>query len=225
MNLFLLDVDGSVIGNNEIDLLTLEESIEEVLNINLYNPPPFSTHLTTMSYVEKIIETNGLKSQKVKYIRDIKTVFTEKLRCRLNSSSESFKPTSGAIRFIQEMKVNQNVVLAFVSGSWQESTLLKLKAVGIDTSNIIFASCSDATTRSEIMALAAFRAKQDTGFTFKRRLYFGANEYDKMATSTLGYEFVAVGNHIYHHTRIQNFTNSAAILGQVGLTNVLKSQK
>ena len=119
------------------------------------------------------------------------------------------------------MKNNPNVVLAIATGGWEESAKMKLKAAGFDISGVVFSSCSDAMTRSEIMALAAFRAKQDTGVTFDRRVYFGDGEWDKMATNTLGYEFVAVGENVKHFTQIPNFVHYEAIFGKLGISEML----
>ncbi|MBE1274307.1 HAD family hydrolase [Enterovibrio baiacu] len=222
MYLFMLDVDGTLIDSYDFDSECFRSAIEEVMGIQLTDELGAFLNVTDIGILEELIEQQGMRENRMKILRDVKSVFLTKLRAYIASNSHELQASPGAIQFVNDMKMHPNVVLAIATGGWEESARMKLRAAGFDISHVSFASCSDAMTRSEIMALAAFRAKQDTGALFTRRVYFGDGEWDKMATNTLGYEFVAVGNKVQHHTRIPNFAHYDAIFGKLGLSDMLK---
>lgn len=222
MNLFMLDVDGTLIDNFDFDSSCFCSAIEEVTGISMEEGWENFTNVTEAGILEELIENHNLSKDKMSIHRRVKSLFIEKLRTELAKNPDIVAATPGAIEFVNDMQEHPNVELAIATGGWEESARLKLKAAGFKIDNVIFASCSDALSRSEIMALAAFRAKQDSGcVNFERRIYFGDGDWDKQATSTLGYEFVAVGQRVQHHTRIPNFINYSAIFGKLGLANML----
>ncbi|KXF82014.1 HAD family hydrolase [Enterovibrio coralii] len=223
MNLFMLDVDGTLIDSYDFDSECFRSAVEEVMGIELADWEHF-TNVTDVGILEELIGQQGMRQERMRILREVKSLFLQKLRAYIASNSNDLVATPGAIAFVNDMKAHENVVLAIATGGWEESAKMKLRAAGFDISGVSFASCSDAMTRSEIMALAAFRAKQDTGAMFSRRVYFGDGEWDKMATNTLGYEFVAVGNNVKHHTRIPNFVHYDAIFGKLGLTDMIKAK-
>ena len=224
MNLFMLDVDGTLIDNYDFDFVCFRSAVEEVLGIELTDDWDTFTNVTDVGVLEELIEQLGLRQDRMRILREAKALFLKKLREYIFSNKHDLVATPGAIEFVNDMKAHPNVVLAIATGGWEESAKMKLSAAGLDVDGVSFASCSDAMTRSEIMALAAFRAKQDTGEIFTRRVYFGDGEWDKMATSTLGYEFVAVGSKVQHHTRIPNFVHYDAIFGKLGLSDMLSAK-
>lgn len=224
MNLFMLDVDGTLIDDYDFDSACFRTAVEDVLGIELTEDWGAFTNVTDVGVLEELIEQQGMRHERMRILREVKSLFLKKLRAYIEENSHALVATPGAIAFVNDMKAHPNVVLAIATGGWEESAKMKLRAAGFDITGVSFASCSDAMTRSEIMALAAFRAKQDTGASFSRRVYFGDGEWDKMATSTLGYEFVAVGNNVQHHTRIPNFAHYDAIFGKLGLSDMLRAK-
>lgn len=220
MNLFMLDVDGTLIDSHDYDAYCFRKSISQVMNIELNDLSIYNSS-TDIGIIEALIEKHGLRDKRMSIIRDVKNLFISKLASYISSNKNQLVAKPGAIQFMQDMKTHPNVVVAIATGGFEEAAKMKLKAAGFDYHGISFASCSDAMTRGEIMALAAFRAKQDHGVIFNRRVYFGDGEWDKMATNSLGYEFVAVGNNVTHHTKINNFSHYAAIFGKLGLTQIL----
>ncbi|CZF78576.1 haloacid dehalogenase-like hydrolase [Grimontia celer] len=224
MNLFMLDVDGTLIDSYDFDSDCFRSAVEEVVGIELTDDWGAFTNVTDVGILEELIEQQGMRQERMRILREVKALFLQKLREYISSNKNDLTATPGAIEFVNDMKAHPNVVLAIATGGWEESAKMKLSAAGFDVTGVSFASCSDAMTRSEIMALAAFRAKQDTGAVFTRRVYFGDGEWDKMATSTLGYEFVAVGTKVQHHTRIPNFVHYDAIFGKLGLSNMLNAK-
>lgn len=220
MYLFMLDVDGTLLEQDDFECFNA--AIESVLGFTIQREEVSFSQKTDIGVIEKLLQDQDLTYDKFRLVREIKAAFLTNLRQHIAQSPSAFTPRKGAIEFLKTMQKQPAICVSIVTGGWKEAALIKLRAAGIDISRFTLSSCSDASTRSEIMALSAFRAKQDAGTPFTRRFYFGDGEWDKMATQTLGYEFIAVGNDVKHPIRIQNFSHYQAILGKLGLTELLQ---
>ncbi|WP_241836733.1 HAD family hydrolase [Salinivibrio sp. IB574] len=214
-NLFMLDVDGTLVDSCQMDHECFSEAIFAVTGLTVPDDWGGYTNITDAGIIEELIDKNDLKKEKITIFREVKRVFMQKLAHAI--AENGMTPIPGAVEFINEMRQVPSVALAIATGGWEETARMKLKAAGFNVDGIVFSSCSDAMSRSEVMALAAFRAKQDYGVQFDRRIYFGDGVWDKQATQSLDYEFVAVGDKVEHHTRINDFVNLRAILGRLGI--------
>lgn len=214
-NLFMLDVDGTLVDSCQMDHECFSEAVYDVTGLTVPDDWGGYTNVTDAGIIEELIDSHELQREKIMLFREIKRVFTHKLADAI--ALQGLKPLPGAVAFIDEMRHMPTVALAIATGGWEETARMKLKAAGFNIDGIVFSSCSDAMSRSEVMALAAFRAKQDYGVHFERRIYFGDGVWDKQATQSLNYEFVAVGDKVEHDVRVSNFTNPRAILGKLGI--------
>jgi Predicted phosphatases len=214
-NLFMLDVDGTLVDSCQMDHECFSQAIEAVTGLSIPDNLGSYTNVTDAGIIEELIDTHGLNHDKIRLFREIKRVFTQKLAVAM--AEKGLAPIPGAIEFIEHMRHVPSVELAIATGGWEETARMKLKAAGFNIDGIVFSSCSDAMSRSEVMALAAFRAKQDYGVYFDRRIYFGDGVWDKQATQSLNYEFVAVGDKVEHEVRLNHFINPQAILGKLGI--------
>ncbi|WP_254813871.1 HAD family hydrolase [Salinivibrio sp. ES.052] len=214
-NLFMLDVDGTLVDSCQMDHACFSQAIYDVTGLSVPDDWGSYTNVTDAGIIEELIDSHDLNSEKIVLFREIKRVFKQKLAVAIANHGLSAMP--GAVAFINEMRQVPSVELAIATGGWEETARMKLKAAGFNIDGIVFSSCSDAMSRSEVMALAAFRAKQDYGMQFQRRIYFGDGVWDKQATQSLNYEFVAVGDKVEHDVRVNNFVNPRAILGKLGI--------
>ncbi|WP_240473983.1 HAD family hydrolase [Salinivibrio socompensis] len=217
-NLFMLDVDGTLVDSCQMDHECFSQAIYAVTGLAVPDNWGSYTNVTDAGIIEELIDTHGLNHDKIKLFREIKRVFTQKLAIAI--TDQGVAPMPGAVEFIQKMRHVPSVELAIATGGWEETARMKLKAAGFHIDGIVFSSCSDAMSRSEVMALAAFRAKQDYGVHFDRRIYFGDGVLDKQASQSLNYEFVAVGDKVEHDVRVNHFANPQAILGKLGIEDV-----
>ncbi len=222
MYLFMLDVDGTLLEQDDFECFNA--AVESVLGFQIQREAVFFSQKTDINMIEKLLQDQDLTYDKFRLVREIKAAFLTNLRHYVAKSPKAFSARKGAIEFIKTMQKHPAICVSIVTGGWREAALIKLRAAGIDINPLILSSCSDASTKSEIMALSAFRAKQDAGVSFTRRFYFGDGEWDKIATQTLGYEFIAVGNNVKHPIRIQNFSHYQAILGKLGLSELLQTK-
>ncbi|MEI8595730.1 haloacid dehalogenase-like hydrolase [Photobacterium sp. Hal280] len=212
MNLLLVDVDGALVNAREMDMMCFQQAVEAVLHITLDKSRYQERVVTDSAMLDEILHQYPVLSSRSIVHRQVEQKYLENLTARLHAVPQEFVLSKGAREFLEQMAVRDDTHVAITSGGWAAVSRLKLKAAGIDASKMTFASSSDAASRTEIMALAAFRAKQDTGMTFKRRIVFAEGEWNQRASQELGYEFVAVGKKLSHHTYIPSLSFYQAVL-------------
>ncbi|MBD8514036.1 haloacid dehalogenase-like hydrolase [Photobacterium sp. WH77] len=212
MNLLLVDVDGALVNAREMDMMCFQQAVEAVLHITLDKSRYQERVVTDSAMLDEILYQYPVLSSRSIVHRQVEQKYLENLTARLHAVPQEFVLSKGAREFLEQMAVRDDTHVAITSGGWAAVSRLKLKAAGIDASRMTFASSSDAASRTEIMALAAFRAKQDTGMTFKRRIVFAEGEWNQRASQELGYEFVAVGKKLSHHTYIPSLSFYQAVL-------------
>jgi len=91
---------------------------------------------------------------------------------------------------------------------------MKLESADIDVSDIPIASSDNHYARTEIMKIAEEKA---VGKNRVPCTYFGDGEWDKMACEELGFNFVLVGEKIYHQQNIMDFSNAKQAMAFIGL--------
>ncbi|WP_120510912.1 haloacid dehalogenase-like hydrolase [Photobacterium salinisoli] len=214
MNLLLVDVDGALVNAREMDMVCFQQAVEAVLHITLDKSRYQERVVTDSAMLDEILHQYPALSSRSIVHRQVEQKYLENLAARLHSMPQELVLSKGAREFLEQMAVRDDTHVAITSGGWAAVSRLKLKAAGIDASKMTFASSSDAASRTEIMALAAFRAKQDTGMTFKRRIVFAEGEWNQRASQELGYEFVAVGKKLSHHTYIPSLSFYQAVLSK-----------
>jgi phosphoglycolate phosphatase-like HAD superfamily hydrolase len=92
---------------------------------------------------------------------------------------------------LADLQAQKNITVAFATGAWLESVIIKLRHARIDLSNIALATSSDAISREQIMQISEERANK-TGKAFTTRIYVGDAIWDVQAAIRLGYHFIGV---------------------------------
>lgn len=221
MNLLLVDVDGALVNAQGIDMSCFLQAIEDVLHITLDKSRYQEKGVTDSAMLDDILRQFPVETSRSIIHRQVEQKYLDYLADKLTSLPAETVLSKGAREFLELMGTRQDTHVAITSGGWAAVSRMKLKAVGIDVSKMTFASSSDAPSRTEIMALAAFRAKQDSGMTFKRRIVFAEGEWNQRASQELGYDFVAVGKKLSHHTHIPSLSYYQAALSRLNMSDPL----
>ncbi|MGF1723972.1 HAD hydrolase-like protein [Photobacterium nomapromontoriensis] len=217
MNLFLIDIDGALVNSEKIDWACYSQAVKDVLGIEMDMDLSNYTNLTDAGVLDAIIVHHGVTASRSLVHRQVETRYIALINEELHSHPDFVSAIQGAQDFLLELRSRKDTHIAVATGGWESAAKLKLRAVGIDLSDVTFTSSSDALSRTEIMALAAFRAKQDSGYTFERRIVFGHGERNKYASQELGYEYVEVGASTGNHTHIPNLAHYQAVLSRLSL--------
>ncbi|KXI22044.1 HAD family hydrolase [Photobacterium sanguinicancri] len=217
MNLFLLDVDGTLVNSSALDQHCLTQAIEDVLGIKV--DPDWSQyqHVTDSGVLDEVIKKHSITESRFLVHRKVEARYLALMREEMAEHPHAQYEISGAKDFIHHLAQRDDIHVGIATGGWESAAKLKLRAVGIDTSMLTFASSSDAMSRTEIMALATFRAKQDSGVVFDRRVFIGEGEWNRNASQELGFDFVAVGKKVQHHTQLANLSHYQSVFSQLAM--------
>ncbi|KAJ1511577.1 hypothetical protein HMI54_000716 [Coelomomyces lativittatus] len=109
----------------------------------------------------------------------------------LELTPERFKEIPGAKDILQHL-LNQGRKIAFATGAWKESAMLKLHSIDIDPSNYPFGNGDHSIERSEIIKEAIAQAEQFYSSNFKRTIYIGDGKWDFETCRELGIKFIGI---------------------------------
>ncbi|MDV5168593.1 HAD hydrolase-like protein [Photobacterium rosenbergii] len=217
-NLFLLDIDGALVDSKNLELDCYVIAVKDVLGIEMDTDLSHYSNLTDAGVLDELIARHGISESRSLIHRKVEHRYSELVQQAIKESPETVSEVMGAKAFLDQMQDQQDTHIAIATSSWASTAKMMLRAAGIDISNVTFASSSDVLSRTEIMALAAFRAKQDSGVVFDRRVVFANGERNKNASQELGYDYVEVGNVSGNHPHIPNLTHYQAAFSRLALS-------
>lgn len=192
MKLAIFDIDGTLTATNDVDSLCFEKAVRQILKLerfdtNWANYP----YVTDTGIVEEVSQLHRGRSISEAELNSLLLCFLGELE---DSPRGSFQPIAGANEFLQYLRCSGEFAVALATGAWRESAQLKLHRAGIDVSEIILASSSDAIEREEIMQLARERAScRYQRQEFEEIVYFGDAAWDVRATRNLGWRLIGIG--------------------------------
>ncbi|PSW14674.1 haloacid dehalogenase-like hydrolase [Photobacterium rosenbergii] len=217
-NLFLLDIDGALVDSKNLELNCYVKAVKDVLGVEMDTDLSHYSNLTDAGVLDELIAKHGISESRSLIHRKVESRYSELVQQAIKDSPETVSEVMGAKAFLDQMQDQQDTHIAIATSSWASTAKMMLRAAGIDISNVTFASSSDALSRTEIMALAAFRAKQDSGVVFDRRVVFANGERSKNASQELGYDYVEVGNVSGNHPHIPNLAHYQAAFSRLALS-------
>ena len=210
-NLFLLDIDGALVDSKHLELDCYVKAVNEVLDIKMDTDLTQYANLTDAGILDELIAKHGITSSRSVLHRKVERRYFKLIQEEIKHHPELISETKGAGEFLRKVGKQPDTHIAIATSGWESTAKLRLRAAGLDIGNVTFASSSDALSRTEIMALAAFRAKQDAGVAFERRVVFANGDRNKYASQELGYDFVEVGKVSGHHTHIPSLAHYKAV--------------
>jgi len=192
MNLVMFDIDGTLTKTGDVDTLCFVQALREVLGIqNVDTEWTNYRHATDEGCLQEIIVRHSRDPVSQAGLIRVRERHFQLLRHYASTNKSLFQVLPGAREMIAYLQARENVTVAFATGAWLESAIIKLQYAGIDLNNIALATSSDAIPREQIMRIAEERASK-TGNSFTTRTYVGDAVWDVQAAVRLGYHFVGV---------------------------------
>ncbi|HIF9163871.1 TPA: hypothetical protein ACX6SH_000906 [Photobacterium damselae] len=170
MKLFILDIDGLLIDEDQFDRECYIKAINQELNIQVTADELCKLNVTDASALDHFIECYQIKESRSVLHRQVEKTYYQLLRQALIERNYSDQDKAKVHNLFSELKARKDLHLAVVSSHWGSIAKLKLWAMGIELNRLTFASASDALHFVDVVALASFRAKQDAGELFAERL-------------------------------------------------------
>ena len=191
IRLAVFDIDGTLTDTNAVDDACFLRAVSEALGVEAARVD-WSTapHVTDAALLLWLATQHGRLPLSDRTANAVMDRFLELLESERVRSAAQFRPVPGAGQLFAAL-ASAGWSCALATGGWERSARLKLAAAGLDTSTLALASSSDASTRVEIMQIAAIRA-QGNGAAFTRIVSIGDAVWDVRAAAELQWPFIGV---------------------------------
>jgi len=192
MNLVMFDIDGTLTRTNDVDSRCFVQALEDVLGIrNIDTEWTHYAHATDEGCLQEIITRNSLHPINPADLIRVRERHFRLLRQNASSDESLFQVIPGAREMLADLQAQKNITVAFATGAWLESVVIKLRQARIDLNNIALATSSDAISREQVMQISEERANK-TGKAFTTRIYVGDAAWDVQVAIRLGYDFIGI---------------------------------
>lgn len=215
MHLVSFDLDGTLVDSETFDGQLYVEAVRSVLGIEIDSDWSGYRHRTDSGILTEILERSSLNGDCSSIHSAVKRHFTNLVAEAVAACDGILPEIPGARDFILHLMEYPRARGAVATGGWRETSLIKLRAIGIDPARLSIASSSDAVRKADIMRIAERRALPYGGA--KRATYFGDTRYDRETSRELGYDFIAIGDNVEHHVKYPDFRDADSILRNLGL--------
>ncbi len=189
--LAVFDIDGTLTDTNAVDDACFLRAVSETLGVEAarvdWSNAPHVTDAALLLWLAEEYGRLPLSDRTANLVMDRFFGLLEAERVR---AAAQFRPVAGADQLFAAL-AHSGWSCALATGGWERSARLKLAAAGLDTGTLALASSSDASTRVEIMQLAATRARGDAA-AFTRIVSIGDAVWDVRAAAELQWPFIGV---------------------------------
>lgn len=193
MKLTIFDIDGTLLDSVKADDACFIQAFKDLHQIDLgkANWNDF-THVTDSGLSQEVFEKYLNRPPHSQEIESFKSHFYQLLSLRTNE----FTPVPGALDYLRGLDQQKNHGLAFATGGWRHTALLKARAVQLPLEKFILKTADDHIARDQIIEAAIWEAKKQYGQdSFENITYFGDGLWDLRTTKKLGIDFIGVDHH------------------------------
>jgi len=188
MEATIFDIDGTLIDSFDTDAELYTSAIRHVFgNVNIRSSWSEYKHVTDEGILREILNDNGVRPDRA-YIEATKQHFVLLLRSHILTHGPLHE-IPGALDYVLRLLASDEHFIAYATGSWRESALVKLESAGFPTAGICLATSSDFEDRVSIMKSALSSAPP----SISNITYFGDGSWDEAAARELGWHFMPVG--------------------------------
>ncbi|GAB5409351.1 MAG: HAD family hydrolase [Balneolaceae bacterium] len=218
MNLIVFDIDGTLIDSVKIDDKCFIQTFQLLHKIDLENADWNNfKNVTDSGLTNEIFENHYGRLPTESEVNKVKDIFYSLLKQRDHEMSEII----GANTALRSLINHPEFTVAFATGGWKETALLKLSAIGFDIGELTLVSANDFTKRSEITNLAISRSLAKTGLReFSTITYVGDGLWDWKTTNELGINFIGID---YHNTNKLKQAGAVQILNDLNNLDLIIS--
>jgi len=192
-HVFILDLDGTLIPSAEIDNECFWRAVFDCYGERERLPDLHEfKNVTDSGILDEwcVREVGRLPSPQE--TGQIKTRFVALLESAFRLQPAHFRPLPGVGPWLEAVGNHQHVLAGIATGGWEHSARLKLKLSGLDRFGLALASSDDATSRTEIMQIAARRTLTQTIDHEAVFTYVGDGAWDLQASRELGWKFIGI---------------------------------
>ena len=216
MHLVIFDIDGTLIDSVKVDDQCFIQSFEELHNIDLSQADWNDfTHVTDSGLTTEIFRTHLARTPTENEVIELKSHFYQLLNQRIKEITE----IKGAMKTLNTLIRHPEYAVAFATGGWKETAILKLTSIGFEIGETPLVSSNDHFSRLEITRIAIEKALTEKGLTaFDSVTYIGDGLWDFQSSMELGINFIGLdvqGNNTLLNAGATQVTNDLENLEQI----------
>lgn len=198
MQAIIFDIDGTLLDSFDSDAEMFSDAIRSVLgNVRIREQWGMYEHVTDNGILADVGLDNGIEITPA-IARAIEADHLRRLTNHV-ATRGAFAEIPGARDYVVALKQRPDVCIAYATGAWRSSALLKLTSAGFPLDGIPLATSDDHHERARIMRHALSQLPHPV----RSITYYGDGEWDVAATSRLGWNFVPVGAKLGGLTRFE----------------------
>jgi phosphoglycolate phosphatase-like HAD superfamily hydrolase len=188
MDAHVFDIDGTLLDSHDGDADLYAATVCRVWGL-----PSVSTdwgsyrHVTDGGVLREILQRHGIDPEPAR-LAETEHEFVAALERHI-ADRGPFREIPGAVAFVSRLLTSGNHFVAYATGGWRGSALLKLRSAGFPVDDVCVSTSSEFLDRVSIMRAAVAAAPAG----IQRITYYGDGIWDQQAVQELGGEFVPVG--------------------------------
>lgn len=188
MDAHVFDIDGTLVDSYDADANLYAAAVCEVWGLASVSTDWASyRHVTDGGVLLEILQRHGIEPQADR-LAETERVFVASLAQHIERHGP-FGEIPGAVAFVSRLLASPGNHVAYATGGWRGSALLKLASAGFPVDGVCMSTSSEFLDRVSIMRGALPAAPTD----IRRITYYGDGTWDQQAVRELGWEFVPVG--------------------------------
>ena len=189
MHAKVFDVDGTLLQSALVDDQLYREAVRSVLGDVRFRASLHDYDFVTDSGILQQLRADNALAESPSQTARIKATFLELINDHIERHGP-FREVPGARAFFDRLRDTDDCCVSIATGGWMESARRKLESAGFDIADTPLATSDDAIDRRDIMRISLSRL----GSEFDTVTYFGDGTWDRAASRSLGWRFVAVGS-------------------------------
>jgi beta-phosphoglucomutase-like phosphatase (HAD superfamily) len=195
MTSIIFDIDGTLTNTTKVDDKCFIKAFRTVFGIDISNQKWSElTNVTDWGITEEIILKNWNRVPTVIEYKKMISEFVTQLQSELIANEKQFQEIKGALNFIDFLRTKSNIKIGIATGSWEKSANLKLKSLGINSSEFVFSNSDHFKTREAIVSNTIRKLNENWNNKVDRVIYFGDGTWDFLVCKKLGIEFIGIDN-------------------------------
>jgi phosphoglycolate phosphatase-like HAD superfamily hydrolase len=196
MKLAIFDIDGTLTETNKVD----DECFVKAFAIShqitdIETDWTKYTHVTDSGLVSEIFNQKLGRSPNEKDFLIFKSCFIENLNESASKDEPLFAEVSNAKEMLEKLKLEKDWAITLATGSFYDSTKLKLEKAKIDIKDFPIGTADDAVSREEILQIAIEKSLKKYGLAkFEKIVSIGDGVWDVRTAKNLNLDFIGIAS-------------------------------